>query len=206
MAKSEKGQAQPHFIDLCHALGEPTPQELDPDSDFYVFEKRVSQRKGGKGFAAVWYRDHFGWEYKSADEDLVKAYVQLDEYRADLDNPPLLVVCDLQTFEVHTNFTGTKKRLYKFGLTDLLSNQALPDCPLPPLDVLRALFENPENSSSDPILLRGTRHAFTRRILRRDAARERHRHAASGGSDLGALVWARIIVHHANAARGESTL
>jgi hypothetical protein len=144
LAKSERSQAQPHFIDLCHALGEPTPQELDPDANFYMFEKRVSQRKGGKGFADVWYRDHFGWEYKSADEDLVKAYVQLDEYRADLDNPPLLVVCDLQTFEVHTNFTGTKQRVYKFGLTDLLNNQALPDCPLPPLDVLRALFENPE--------------------------------------------------------------
>jgi hypothetical protein len=144
LAKSERSQAQPHFIDLCHALGEPTPQERDPDANFYMFEKRVSQRKGGKGFADVWYLNHFGWEYKSADEDLEKAYVQLDEYRADLENPPLLVVCDLQTFEVHTNFTGTKKRVYKFGLTDLLSNQPLPDCPLPPLDVLRALFENPE--------------------------------------------------------------
>ena len=45
--------------------------------------------------------------------------MQLLLYRDDLENPPLLVVCDLQRFEVHTNFTGTPKQVYSFELEDL---------------------------------------------------------------------------------------
>jgi hypothetical protein len=29
------------------------------------------------------------------------------------------VVCDLDRFEIHTNFTGTAKKVYAFSLTDL---------------------------------------------------------------------------------------
>ena len=30
----------------------------------------------------------------------------------DKGNPPLLVVCDMDRLEVHTNFTSTQKRVY----------------------------------------------------------------------------------------------
>lgn len=77
---------------------------------------------GGEGFADVWMRGYFAWEYKGKHKDLVAAYQQLLQYREDLENPPLLVVCDLDRFEVHTNFTNTQKRVFAFELADLLRN------------------------------------------------------------------------------------
>ena len=67
----------------------------------------MSKAAGGKGFADVWKRGFFAWEYKGKRANLQDAYVQLLLYRDDLENPPLLVVCDLQSFQIHTNFTGT---------------------------------------------------------------------------------------------------
>lgn len=40
-------------------------------------------------------------------KDLAAAYDQLLRYRDALENPPLLIVCDLDRIVVHTNFTGT---------------------------------------------------------------------------------------------------
>ena len=51
-----------------------------------------------------------------------------------------MVVCDFERFEVHTNFTATSKRVYAFNLDDLNRSQVTATCPLPPLEVLRALF------------------------------------------------------------------
>ena len=62
------------------------------------------RQAGGDGFADVWRRGYFAWEYKGKRKDLGAAYTQLLQYREALDNPPLLVVCDLDRFEVHTNF------------------------------------------------------------------------------------------------------
>jgi type II restriction/modification system DNA methylase subunit YeeA len=139
-AQSERSSAQSHFCDLCEMIGEKNPTEADPTGERYAFEKRLSKTKGGTGFADVWLRDHFAWEYKVKHKDLRKAYEQLNDYREDLGNPPLLVVCDFERFEVHTNFTSTRKRVYAFTLDDLNRNQVTAACPLPPLDVLRALF------------------------------------------------------------------
>jgi type II restriction/modification system DNA methylase subunit YeeA len=139
-AQSERASAQSHFSDLCEVLGEQSPAESDPTGDRYAFEKRVSKTRGGTGFADVWLRDHFAWEYKGKHKNLQKAYEQLNDYREDLGNPPLLVVCDFERFEVHTNFTATRKRVYSFNLDELNRNQVTASCPLPPLEVLRALF------------------------------------------------------------------
>ena len=139
-SQSERASAQSHFCDLCEMLGEPSPAESDPTGERYAFEKRVSKTRGGTGFADVWLRDHFAWEYKTKDKSLQKAYEQLNDYHEDLGNPPLLVVCDFERFEVHTKFTNERKRVYAFNLDDLNRNQVTASCPLPPLDVLRALF------------------------------------------------------------------
>ena len=103
----------------------------------YAFEKGAEKTGGGDGFADVWRRDCFAWEYKGKRKDLVAAYRQLLEYREALDNPPLLVVCDLYRFEIHTNFTGTAKTVYRFSLDDLAT------APAEPLRLLRALFLDP---------------------------------------------------------------
>jgi type II restriction/modification system DNA methylase subunit YeeA len=54
------------------------------------------------------------------------------------------VVCDQDLFEVHTNFTGTRPHVYRFTLDDLLTNAPSASCALPPLDVLKDTFTDPE--------------------------------------------------------------
>ena len=140
---TERSASQSQFNELCDVLGHAHPAELDLTGEFFTFDKHVSKDKGGKGFADVWKRDYFGWEYKGKHKDLTAAYAQLLDYREDLENPPLLVVCDMQRFEVHTNFPATRKRIYSFTLDDLLANVATATCELPPLEVLQALFNEP---------------------------------------------------------------
>ena len=140
----ESAASQSHFIDLCRMIGVPTPVEADPQGDWFTFEKGLDTSTGGKGFADIWRKDCFGWEYKGPGKDLVAAYQQLQLYREALGNPPLLVVCDLNTFEVHTNFTNTVKRVYQFTNDDLPLDRPVGDSELTPLQILRALFEDPE--------------------------------------------------------------
>ena len=153
---TERAAAQSHFIDLCEVLGQPHPAAADQTGDSFTFEKHVSKLKGGKGYADVWKRGFFAWEYKGKHKDLQAAYLQLADYREDLENPPLLVVCDQDRFEVHTNFTGTAPNVYKFTLSDLLSTLPTPNCALPPLEVLRAVFTAPELLRPERAALRVT--------------------------------------------------
>ncbi|MDQ3695223.1 MAG: class I SAM-dependent DNA methyltransferase [Chloroflexota bacterium] len=131
----ERSASQEHFIDLCRVLGMPTPAEADNTGAFYTFEKGAAKTSGGKGFADVWWEGKFGWEYKGRHADLLAAYRQLLQYREDLGNPPLLVVCDLHRFEIHTNFTGTKKTIHGFTIDDLDQPETL--------DLLRNVFRDP---------------------------------------------------------------
>ena len=133
---SERSACQQHFLDLCELLGQPKPAEADPEGAWYCFEKGVKKTAGGDGWADVWMQGRFGWEYKGKHKDLVAAYRQLLQYREALENPPLLVVCDLDRFEIHTNFTGTIKKVFAFDLSGL----AEPDN----LNTLRRLFTEPE--------------------------------------------------------------
>jgi type II restriction/modification system DNA methylase subunit YeeA len=130
----ERSSAQEHFLDICRLVGHATPAEADPDGTSFTFERGVEKTGGGSGFADVWYRGHFAWEYKTRHSSLTDAYNQLLQYRENLENPPLLVVCDIGTFEVHTNFTNTVKQVYRF------TNDELPDAAN--IAVLRALFSN----------------------------------------------------------------
>ena len=133
---SERSACQQRFLDICDLLGQPKPANVDKDGSWYTFERGVSKNDGGKGWADVWMRGHFGWEYKGRHKDLDRAYQQLLRYREDLDNPPLLVVCDRNRFEVHTNFTGTARTVHAFDLSGLAERQNL--------DVLRKLFTDPQ--------------------------------------------------------------
>jgi type II restriction/modification system DNA methylase subunit YeeA len=133
---SERSACQQHFLDICDLLGQPKPAEVDPKGEWYTFEKGVAKSDGGKGWADVWMQGKFGWEYKGKHKDLKEAYKQLLQYREALENPPLLVVCDLDRFEVHTNFTGTAKAVHAFDLDGLADPKNLL--------VLRNIFSNPE--------------------------------------------------------------
>jgi type II restriction/modification system DNA methylase subunit YeeA len=135
----ERSGSQSHFIDLCRLVGQPTPTEADPTGEFYTFERGAEKSAGptgsGHGWADVWRKRHFAWEYKGPRANLEKAYQQLQQYRESLENPPLLVVSDLQTIEVHTNFTNSVKRVSTFTLDDLLDPENL--------DQLRRVWTDP---------------------------------------------------------------
>jgi type II restriction/modification system DNA methylase subunit YeeA len=137
----ERQSSQTHFNDLCLMLGEPTPIEADPKGEWFCFERGASKGSGGEGWADVWKKGYFGWEYKGKHKDLKAAYRQLNEYREALENPPLLVVSDMDRFEIHTNFTGTAKKVHAFTLEELPEKVNL--------DLLRALFRKPEKLRPD---------------------------------------------------------
>jgi hypothetical protein len=85
--RTERAASQEHFIDICRMIGVPTPNEADPAGDTYAFEKGAGKVAGGDGFADVWKRGHFAWEYKGKRKDLAAAYQQLLQYREALENP-----------------------------------------------------------------------------------------------------------------------
>lgn len=151
VSAKESAAYQSHFDDLCRLLGFQTPTEADPSgSDFFCFQKRVvkdaelfqlketgeEEAPEERGFADVWKKGCFAWEYKGKKKNLEEAYRQLLRYRESLMNPPLLVVCDFDRYIVRTNFNGTVQEVYEFtnGQIDRPENMRL----------LRALFENPD--------------------------------------------------------------
>ena len=115
----ERSAAQEHFIDLCRLLGEPTPAEVDPKGDHYCFERGARKDSGRKGWADVWKRGFFAWEYKGKHKNLDIAFDQLRQYALALENPPLLIVSDMHRFQIRTNWTNSVSKTYEFGLDDL---------------------------------------------------------------------------------------
>jgi len=106
--RTERSAAHEHFLDLCELLEVPKPAEVDPHGKEYTFDKLTKRLGRGKGFADVWKRRCFAWEYKGPRKNLVQAYAQPKQYADDLDNPPLLIVSDMREIRVHTNFgSGT---------------------------------------------------------------------------------------------------
>ena len=129
---NERAGAQLHFIDLCHLLGVSTPD--DPDD--YCFERGLWGIEGGNRYADVWKRGHFAWEYKAPGGDLKNALAQLMKYALPLENPPLLIVSDRHTIQIHTHFTGHPSVRFDIRGEDLRqpSTRAL----------LRSVFESPD--------------------------------------------------------------
>lgn len=116
---TERAAAQSHFNDLCALLDEPTPTDADPRGETYAFERGASKSAGGEGWADVWKRGHFAWEYKGKRKNLRDAYAQLQQYAVALENPPLLVVSDMASFEIHTNWTNTVHEVHRITLDEL---------------------------------------------------------------------------------------
>ena len=132
----ERSAAQEYFIDLCRLVGHPTPAEADPTGADFCFEKGAVKHGGGDGFADVWKRLFFGWENKGKHKDLEAAFDQLLLYKDSLDNPPLLVVCDMDRIVIRTNFTGTAPVAYEIPLEKLGEPRNL--------EILHHVFFDPE--------------------------------------------------------------
>ena len=74
---------------------------------------------GRDGWADVWKRHHFAWEYKGKRANLDAAFDQLRQYALALENPPLLIVSDMVRFRIRTNWTNSVSRTHEFELDDL---------------------------------------------------------------------------------------
>jgi type II restriction/modification system DNA methylase subunit YeeA len=131
---SERAAAQSHFNDLCSVLGVPGPTPASAAE--YAFEKATRKIGNTQGFADVWKRGCFAWEYKRDRRNLVEAYAQLKQYADDLENPPLLIVSDMQEIRVHTNFTNTIAQQHAIPLAELRSVEAR--------ELLRNCFLHPD--------------------------------------------------------------
>jgi hypothetical protein len=106
----ERSGSQEHFIDLCRMLGHETPAQADSEGKWFTFDRGADKSTGGQGWADVWKKGFFAWEYKGKNKDLDAAHAQLLRYCDALLNPPLLVVSDMETIVVHTNFNNTVRR------------------------------------------------------------------------------------------------
>ena len=116
----ERSASHEHFIDLCRMLGEKTPAEADLKGEWYTFDKGASKTGGGDGWADVWKRGCFAWEYKSKGKNLSQALKQLKLYQGALENPPLLIVSDMERIEIHTSWTNMVQETHVFTLDDLI--------------------------------------------------------------------------------------
>lgn len=132
----ERSASQSHFNDLCALLGVPDPVSADPTGEWFTFEKGASKTSGGEGWADVWRRGSFAWEYKGRHANLDKANAQLLQYAVALENPPLLIVSDMDRIVVRTNWTNTVQERHDFVLDDLIDGTVR--------DRLKAAFVDPE--------------------------------------------------------------
>ncbi len=100
----ERSASQSHFNDLCALLGVEDPVSADPRGEWFTFEKGANKTSGGNGWADVWRRECFGWEYKGRHANLDKANAQLLQYSVALENPPLLIVSDMHRIVIRSYF------------------------------------------------------------------------------------------------------
>lgn len=116
----ERSASQSHFNDLCALLGVLDPVSADPKGEFFTFEKGANKTSGGNGWADVWKRGCFAWEYKGRHANLDAAYRQLLQYAVALENPPLLIVSDMDRIVIRTNWTNSVQEVHTFALDDLI--------------------------------------------------------------------------------------
>ena len=118
-ALTERSASHQHFLDLCDLLGEPKSADADPSGESYCFERGARKDSGGDGWADVWKRHHFAWEYKGKRANLDAAFEQLRQYALALENPPLLIVSDMLRFRIRTNWTNSVSKTHTIELDDL---------------------------------------------------------------------------------------
>jgi type II restriction/modification system DNA methylase subunit YeeA len=133
---TERSASHQHFLDLCEVFEHPKPADVDPLGEWFTFERGADKHGGGKGWADVWKRGFFGWEYKGKHKNLGAAYDQLLKYREALESPPLLVVCDMDRILIHTNFTATVKKVFEIPLAELGATRNV--------EIIRNLFYDSE--------------------------------------------------------------
>src|SRR5260370_32570864 len=112
VALTERGAAHTHFLDLCKLFEHADPVSADPTGEWFTFEKGATKTGGGEGFADVWKKNFFAWEYKKRKRDLDAALGQLVRYAPALENPPVQAAGDKDLFIVRTALTHAVPQPY----------------------------------------------------------------------------------------------
>jgi len=176
----EKQASQEHFLDLCALVGVESPAKADPHGDWFCFEKGASKAGGGEGWADVWRRGYFAWEYKSPGKDLDAAFKQLQLYTPALEYPPLLIVSDIEVIRLQTAFTGLVPVCHVLKVADLRDPAKLA--------LLKAAFIQPER-------LRPTMELFQGFLLRLQKFRVLDPACGSGNFLLLSLLGLKDLEH-----------
>jgi hypothetical protein len=120
---SERAASQDHFNELCELLEIRKPTDDDPTGESFAFEKPVPNagKGGGGGFADVWRKGCFVWEYKRKGRfnTLAAALGQARDYADLLEHPPLAIACDIDEIQIRTLFTGSVSVLHTIRLGEL---------------------------------------------------------------------------------------
>ena len=173
---TERGGAQAHFDDLCDLLGVDKPR--DPEN--YCFERGAKKAGGGDGWADVWKRGHFGWENKKPGRDLNAALKQLTDYALQLENPPLLIVCDREHIVIHTAFTGYPDEPREIRIEQLVEAEAR--------QLLKWVFTDPEKLRPEKSTAAITAQAAGQFAQLAAGMRSRGAFAENCGQEVGQLV------------------
>lgn len=149
--RPEQASSKEQILNLCRVLSFPEPVDIDKVGDNWALETRVlagfkENNQPKHNWADASLVGHFVWEYKSAGVSLKDAYYNqiLPKYRSQLDNPPLSVTSDMNTFQIYTEFENTAQHIYEFDLEALGKNEPNLLGNRRPQDVLYALFYDPD--------------------------------------------------------------
>jgi type II restriction/modification system DNA methylase subunit YeeA len=163
---SERSAAQQHFLDLCELFEHPKPAAVDKLGEEFTFERGLTKTGGGSGFADVWKKGFFAFEYKKQKRSLDAALEQLTRYASALENPPLHVACDTQRFKIVTAWTNLVPQTFELTLDDLLD----PD----KRRILWDVFHNPDALRPEKTRERLTRDAADKFTTIADRLNHRH--------------------------------
>ena len=149
---NELAAYQVFFNGLCDLVQHPKPGDAGTDDASYRFEYPVRKPGGQFGRADVFKKGAWVWEFKDRNtRKLEGAYEQLLTYRDSLENPPLLIVCNLEKFLIRTAFSNTPSKAFEFTLEDLLEPSTF--------ELLRNAFHDPERLNPKAIRERVTTEA-----------------------------------------------
>jgi hypothetical protein len=142
---SERAASQDHFNELCELLDVGKPTDEDPIGQWFAFEKAVPKggKGGGSGFADVWRKGCFVWEYKRKNtyRTLSAALAQARDYADALEHPPLAIACDIDEIQIRTLFTGSVSVIHTVRLGELND--------VAKRQLLRRCFTDPNSLRSD---------------------------------------------------------
>ena len=121
----ERQSVQEHFIDLCALVGHETPMHKTHPVCALLL-RWARQKPAADQAGQMWQSlDFSGGNIKAKTLDLDKAYEQFLRYRDALQNPPLLIVSDINHIIIRTNYTNLPTRTITLTLDDLLTAEGL---------------------------------------------------------------------------------